>query len=245
MVAASVALVGLVTGVGTLALSATAHGSNNPTTAEVSVRGGIKSERPHVTSALARAKAAETDSAAENTIGHANVVITDVRGKIDATQLAQSVVSLANYKLLDTGTVVSLIDQTETAAAAAQAAAAEVDRTAAAAAAAAAVAAAANTPDGARATARAMAASKYGWGDAQFACLAKLWSKESGWSYTAHNPSGAAGIPQALPGSKMASVGADWQTNATTQVAWGLGYISRSYGTPCSAWAHSQSSNWY
>jgi hypothetical protein len=244
MIAASVALLGLVTGVGTLVLSATAQGSNNPTTAALSVRGGSTSERPHVTSTLARTQEAQTDSAAETTIGHANVVITDVRGKIDATQLTQSVVSLANYKLLDTGTVVSLIDQTETAAAAAQAAAAEADR-AAAAAVAAAAAAAANTPDGARATARAMAASKYGWGDPQFSCLAKLWTKESGWSYTAHNPSGATGIPQALPGSKMATAGADWKTNATTQVAWGLDYISRSYGTPCSAWAHSQSSNWY
>ncbi|WP_246142127.1 hypothetical protein [Lacisediminihabitans profunda] len=231
-------------GVGTLVQSAMANGSNSQATAELSVRGGLKNEQPHATSTVARAQAARMDNAAETTIGAANLVITDVRGKIDATQLTQSVISLANYKLLDTGTVVSLIDQTESAEAAAQAAAAEVDR-AAAAADAAQAAAAANTPDGARATARAMAASKYGWGDAQFSCLAKLWSKESGWSYTAYNPSGAAGIPQALPGSKMASAGADWKTNATTQISWGLGYISRSYGTPCSAWSHSQSSNWY
>lgn len=113
------------------------------------------------------------------------------------------------------------------------------------AAAAAAALAAVNTPDGARATARDMAATKYGWGDDQFQCLNSLWNKESSWNYQAYNPSGATGIPQALPGSKMASAGSDWATNAATQIAWGLGYISSVYGTPCSAWGHSQATNWY
>jgi hypothetical protein len=73
-----------------------------------------------------------------------------------------------------------------------------------------------------------------------------LWQKESGWNYQASNrSSGAYGIPQALPGSKMASAGADWQTNAGTQISWGLGYISSRYGNPCGAWAKSQSSGWY
>ncbi|MCK8477009.1 phospholipase [Microbacterium aurugineum] len=105
--------------------------------------------------------------------------------------------------------------------------------------------AAANTPEGAKATARQLMSSTYGWGGDQFSCLDSLWNKESGWNYQAYNPSGATGIPQALPGSKMASAGSDWQTNAATQVAWGLGYISSVYGTPCSAWAHSQAVNWY
>ncbi|WP_309068446.1 phospholipase [Microbacterium sp.] len=106
--------------------------------------------------------------------------------------------------------------------------------------------AAANSPSGAQATAEAMAAERYGWGGDQFSCLVSLWSKESGWNYQASNPSsGAYGIPQSLPGSKMATVGSDWQTNATTQIAWGLDYISRAYGTPCAAWGHSQSVNWY
>ncbi|MFT4258778.1 phospholipase [Microbacterium sp.] len=105
--------------------------------------------------------------------------------------------------------------------------------------------AAANTPDGARATAREMAASRYGWGEDQFQCLNSLWNKESGWNYRAYNSSGATGIPQALPGSKMSSAGADWADNAATQIAWGLGYISSVYGTPCSAWEHSQAVNWY
>lgn len=105
--------------------------------------------------------------------------------------------------------------------------------------------AAANTVDGAKATARQLAASQYGWGEDQFSCLSSLWSKESGWNYQAYNPSGATGIPQALPGSKMASAGSDWQSSAATQIAWGLGYISSVYGSPCSAWSHSQSSNWY
>ncbi len=84
-----------------------------------------------------------------------------------------------------------------------------------------------------------------GWGNDQFSCLVSLWSKESGWRTNASNPSGAYGIPQALPGSKMATVGADWQTNPATQITWGLNYISGVYGDPCSAWAHSQATNWY
>jgi uncharacterized protein YabE (DUF348 family) len=84
-----------------------------------------------------------------------------------------------------------------------------------------------------------------GWGSDQFSCLVSLWNKESGWRTDAANPSGAYGIPQALPGSKMASAGGDWQTSASTQISWGLGYIASVYGTPCSAWAHSQATNWY
>lgn len=104
----------------------------------------------------------------------------------------------------------------------------------------------ANTPSGAKAVARDMMATKYGWGDSQFSCLASLWSKESGWNYKAYNAgSGATGIPQALPGSKMASAGSDWKTNAVTQIRWGLAYIERAYGTPCAAWGHSQATNWY
>lgn len=105
--------------------------------------------------------------------------------------------------------------------------------------------ASANTPDGARSVAATIAASEYGWGADQFSCLNSLWTKESGWDYQAYNPSGATGIPQALPGDKMSSAGADWQSNATTQIRWGLGYIASVYGTPCSAWGHSQSVNWY
>jgi hypothetical protein len=81
--------------------------------------------------------------------------------------------------------------------------------------------------------------SEFGWEpSAEFGCLDNIWSHESGWSVTAENPSGAYGIPQALPGDKMATVGSDWQTNATTQIRWGLGYIQSRYGTPCDAWAH-------
>jgi hypothetical protein len=112
--------------------------------------------------------------------------------------------------------------------------------------AAAAALAAVNTVEGAKATAANMAAANYGWGGDQFSCLESLWNKESGWNYQAYNASsGATGIPQSLPGSKMASAGADWQTNAATQIAWGLGYISAVYGTPCAAWGHSQATNWY
>ncbi|HWS39348.1 MAG TPA: lytic transglycosylase domain-containing protein, partial [Actinoplanes sp.] len=80
----------------------------------------------------------------------------------------------------------------------------------------------------------------------QFPCLNKLWNKESGWNYKATNPSsGAFGIPQSLPGSKMASAGSDWKTNPATQIKWGLGYIEGRYNTPCGAWSHSQSVGWY
>ncbi|MBV2362864.1 lytic transglycosylase domain-containing protein [Streptomonospora nanhaiensis] len=86
----------------------------------------------------------------------------------------------------------------------------------------------------------------YGWGADQFSCLEPLWEKESGWDHTAQNPSsGAYGIPQALPGNKMATAGADWQTNPATQIEWGLGYIQDRYGSPCGAWEHSQANGWY
>jgi hypothetical protein len=85
-----------------------------------------------------------------------------------------------------------------------------------------------------------------GWGGAQFGCLDRLWQKESNWNHLARNrSSGATGIPQALPGSKMASAGADWRTNPATQIEWGLGYIADQYGTPCAAWSHSRQTNWY
>ena len=85
-----------------------------------------------------------------------------------------------------------------------------------------------------------------GFGLDQFPCLDKLWKKESGWNYKATNPSsGAYGIPQSLPGSKMASEGSDWRTNPATQIKWGLGYIEGRYNTPCGAWSHSQNVGWY
>jgi hypothetical protein len=79
----------------------------------------------------------------------------------------------------------------------------------------------------------------------QFGCLNNIWTRESGWRYNAENASGAYGIPQALPGSKMASAGADWQTDPTTQIRWGLGYIKSVYGTPCDAWAFWQVNDYY
>jgi hypothetical protein len=80
----------------------------------------------------------------------------------------------------------------------------------------------------------------------QFPCLNKLFNRESGWNHKAYNSStGAYGIPQALPGSKMASVGADWKTNPATQIKWGLGYIEGRYSTPCGAWQHSENTGWY
>jgi hypothetical protein len=87
--------------------------------------------------------------------------------------------------------------------------------------------------------------SSFGWSASQFSCLDPLWSRESGWNVTAANPDGAYGIPQAEPGSKMASAGPDWQTDATTQIRWGLGYIKGLYGSPCGAWSHEEATGWY
>jgi hypothetical protein len=86
----------------------------------------------------------------------------------------------------------------------------------------------------------------FGWSASQFSCLAALWEHESGWSVTAYNSgSGAYGIPQALPGSRMASAGPDWQTDGATQIKRGLEYIKDTYGSPFGAWDHEQATGWY
>jgi hypothetical protein len=88
--------------------------------------------------------------------------------------------------------------------------------------------------------------SQFGWSSSQFSCLQPLWALESGWNIYASNPSsGAYGIPQALPGSKMASAGPDWQSDAATQIRWGLSYIQGTYGSPCAAWSHEEADGWY
>jgi hypothetical protein len=102
-----------------------------------------------------------------------------------------------------------------------------------------------NDPAAAQSFAWAMLAN-YGFGQEQNNCLLWLWNRESGWRTNAYNPYGPAyGIPQSLPGSKMAAVGADWRTNYQTQVTWGIIYIINRYGDPCGAWAHSEQVGWY
>jgi murein DD-endopeptidase MepM/ murein hydrolase activator NlpD len=87
---------------------------------------------------------------------------------------------------------------------------------------------------------------EFGFDESQWGCLDNLWMGESGWRYTAENSSsGAYGIPQSLPGSKMASAGADWRTTPVTQIKWGLGYIQERYGSPCGAWGFKQGHGWY
>jgi len=89
-------------------------------------------------------------------------------------------------------------------------------------------------------------AKKYGWKGKQVSCLYYLWGKESAWNHKAKNPhSSAYGIPQAMPGNKMASAGKDWRTNPETQIDWGLVYIKSRYGTPCGAVDHFNTHNWY
>ena len=88
--------------------------------------------------------------------------------------------------------------------------------------------------------------SKYSWGKNQHSCLVNLWNRESGWRHTAANPTSSAyGIPQSLPGKKMASAGADWRTNPETQIKWGLKYIKHRYETPCGAWSAFKQKGWY
>jgi hypothetical protein len=100
-------------------------------------------------------------------------------------------------------------------------------------------------PTAAQATAKAMLSS-FGFGSDQWSCLYSLWERESTWNVYAENAaSGAYGIPQSLPGSKMASVAPDWQTNAATQIRWGLGYIKSVYGTPCAAWQNEVNLGYY
>lgn len=206
---------------------------------------------------------------AEQTLSGANDTLAAAQGKTDATQLAASAAALSDYKLLAPERVFDLVETTTTHTQSVRAAVAEADRIAAEAAAKAAAEAAAAqaaaeaaaaeesssaapsrpgapaNPTEAQAIARDMLAQR-GWGDDQFGCLVELWNHESGWNvYASNASSGAYGIPQALPGSKMASAGDDWQSNPATQIAWGLGYIADRYGTPCGAWDTFNAQGWY
>lgn len=87
---------------------------------------------------------------------------------------------------------------------------------------------------------------EFGMSSSEFGCLDNIWSQESGWNTHADNPTSSAyGIPQALPGSKMASAGPNWEDNAETQIRWGLGYIRDRYGSACAAWSYKQGAGWY
>ncbi len=104
----------------------------------------------------------------------------------------------------------------------------------------------ARTPEGAKQVAEIILSEEYGFGESQFECLDSLWTKESHWNYKAHNyRSGAHGIAQALPAEKMSVVGTDWRTNPVTQIRWGIRYITMRYDTPCKAWSHFESRNYY
>jgi hypothetical protein len=248
IVAGTIAAAGLIVGTGFTVQGAVATQARIDATAALNYSSVLHGEQVDAYSTIAAARILDN---AEDTITAASATLAAVDGKVDSSGLAASVASLSEYRSIPVDEVASLTKVTRAEVAKLAAAAAAYDRAQAEAAAAAAAAeaaelAAANTPDGARAFAADLAASQYGWGVDQFQCLDRLWQKESGWSYTAYNASsGATGIPQSLPGSKMATAGADWETNARTQITWGLGYINSAYGTPCSAWSHSQAMNWY
>jgi hypothetical protein len=100
--------------------------------------------------------------------------------------------------------------------------------------------------DSPKSIARSIMKNKFGWGGSEFSCYNKIIMRESAWNIHADNPTSSAyGIPQALPGSKMASAGPDWRNNPATQITWGLGYVKSRYGTPCSAWGFKSSHGWY
>ena len=104
----------------------------------------------------------------------------------------------------------------------------------------------ARTPIGAKVAARQIMASEYNWGNYQFECLNRLWTKESHWNYKAHNyRSGAHGIAQALPANRMEIISSDWRKNPVTQIRWGLRYIEIRYENPCKAWAKFKRSRYY
>jgi len=248
IVAGAIAAAGLVVGTGFTVQNAVSTQERVAATQALNFASDLHGEQVGAYRTIAAARVLDN---AEDTITVANAALAAAEGKVDGSGLAASVASLSDFRSIPVDEVADLTKATKAEAEKLTAAAAAFDQAqaeaaAAAAAAAAAELAAANTPDGARAFAADLAASQYGWGGDQFQCLDRLWQKESGWSYTAYNASsGATGIPQSLPGSKMATAGDDWETNARTQITWGLGYISSAYGTPCSAWSHSQSMNWY
>ncbi|MEI5585499.1 MULTISPECIES: hypothetical protein [unclassified Agromyces] len=239
----AVLAVGLVAGTGFTMQSALAQQERVQATAAITDAAARDTLQLGAYAGIAEAK---THALAEDTLELAEDTLAEVEGKVDAEPLAASVASLGDYEALPLDEVRELTTETEARIAEAMKAAEAKDREAAERAAAAAAAARANTPEGAKQSAREIMASQYGWGADQFQCLDSLWTKESGWNYQAVNPSsGAYGIVQAWPADKLATAGADWRTNAATQIKWGLQYISASYGSPCAAWGHSQAMNWY
>ena len=204
------------------------------------IRGGVTAAIVGLGSSVAYAASSVPESDPAEAVGALSVPVEDT---FDRQQTLTSLAAVAEKKRQEKAAADEAAAQA--AAEAAAAAAQEAQRQAAADAASREQARTATTPEGARAIARAMLAD-YGWSDSQFTCLNNLWNRESNWNYQARNKSsGAYGIPQSLPASKMASAGADWRINPATQITWGLGYIQDVYGTPCGAWSHSQSVGWY
>ncbi len=273
--AGAVVAIGAVTGTGFILQSAVvAQNERIATTSAITNASGLASEELAAYSTIADAHAARAASStidAANTVLAAAAGKTDaaeLASSVAALSHFELLAPTRVFDLVDATRGKADAVQAATAEAdriaaeaAAAAAAAEAERVAAEAAAAAQASSSSSSssastggsrpsapsdPGGAQAIARDLMAAQYGWGDDQFGCLVALWAKESGWNANAYNASsGAAGIPQALPGSKMASAGADWATNPATQITWGLGYISGRYGTPCGAWDTSQSQGWY
>ncbi len=241
ILAGALVAVGAVAGTG-LTVNSSLAAQRVAETSALTASTGLAAEQLGAYAGVAQSK---VHAEAEDTLTLAEDTLSDVEGKIDAETLASSVATLGDYEALPIDEVRELTLSTRAEIQKAEQAAAAHDREVAEREAAEALARA-NTPEGAKQTARAMAASQYGWGEAEFQCLVQLWTKESGWNYQAVNASsGAYGIVQAWPAEKLATAGADWRTNAATQIKWGLDYIARGYGSPCAAWGHSQSVNWY
>lgn len=228
--------------------------------ARLSASTGLHAEQLSSHSGILNARAEKT---ATDALAAAKSVTDAAAGKVDAAALTAPVAQLSQHEFLAPQRIevlaaditaklpaiqaaIAAFDQAAAAKAAEEAAAAEAAAQAVPASSSVSRPSAPSDPSAAQAYARDYMAANYGWGADQFGCLVSLWDRESGWNANAYNSSsGAGGIPQALPASKMASAGDDWATNADTQVRWGLGYIASRWGNPCAAWDHSESSGWY
>ncbi|GAA2465588.1 hypothetical protein GCM10009857_34320 [Agromyces soli] len=268
LAAGAVVAVGAMVGTGFAVQSAVAAQNDRVAeTAALADAANLDIEQLSSHAGILSARAVKT---AKDTLSVAHATISAADGKVDAAALNTSAASLGQYELLAPERVFELAAETTAVAndvkgkvtefdrVAAEKAAAEAAAKAAAEAAAAEEAASADSgssessrpsapsnPSEAQAIARDIMASEHGWGADQFGCLVELWNHESGWRTDAANPSGAYGIPQALPGSKMSAFGDDWETNPATQIRWGLSYISGRYGTPCGAWDSFNAQGWY
>lgn len=206
----------------------------------VAATGGVVLAETPPTPTVAVPAVVEADGLAQHATDLRDAPITSRSAAREA--LAASALTAVQEREASLAATDSLIDATEKA---------EAERAAAEQAAAEKAAAEAAKPKGGtraqnKELGRQLALDLYGWGADQFTCYDNIIMRESLWDQHADNPTSSAyGIPQALPGKRMASEGADWKTNPATQITWGLKYVKDRYGTPCKAWSFKRAKGWY